>query len=215
MNTRVTTKEKLLNLLKKETEMTVNQLAEGLQITEMAVRKHLNTLERDSFIHVSEIRQPVGRPVQVFSLTSQADVLFPKNYDNLTVDFLNDLQEIQGDEIITHLFEKRSERLASKYSSYMQSNFSNEEMVEMLKDIQIEKGYMADVIKIDDNEFELIEHNCPIFEVSKNFKQACNCETNMFKEILNTKSVKRTSCKADGDHHCHFRINFNEDRKAD
>lgn len=214
-NTRLTTKEKLLNLLKKETEMTVNQMAEALEITPMAVRKHLNILERDSFIHISEMKQPLGRPVQVFSLTSLADELFPKSYDNLTLDFLNDLQEIQGDEIIDRLFEKRSERLADKYSSYMKHDFSNEEMVETLKDIQIDKGYMADVIKIDDNQFELIEHNCPIFEVSKSFKQACNCETNMFKEVLKTDSVQRTSCKSDGDNHCHFLINFNDDSSTD
>lgn len=210
-NTRITTKERLLDLLKKETELTVSQMAQALDITEMAVRKHLNILERDSFIHVTEVKQPLGRPVQVFSLTPKADVLFPKNYDNLTIDFLNDLQEIQGNEIINHLFEKRGKRLASKYLSYMKDGFSNEEMVGVLKEIQIDKGYMADVIKLDDNRFELIEHHCPIFEVAKNFKQACQCETNMFKEVLNTANVKRTSCKADGETHCHFLINFNEE----
>lgn len=210
-NNRLTTKEKLLNLLKKETKMTVSQIAEALEITEMAVRKHLNTLERDSFIRIDEMKQPVGRPVQVFSLTSQADVHFPKSYDNLTVDFLNDLQEIQGIEIIDRLFEKRSERLTDHYRSFMKEHFTHEEMVETLKDIQIEKGYMADVIKIDENRFELIEHNCPIFEVSKSFKQACHCETKLFKEVLGTKQIERTNCKADGDNHCHFLINFNKD----
>ncbi|KAA0955940.1 transcriptional regulator [Sporosarcina sp. ANT_H38] len=214
MDSRLTTKEKLLNLLKKETKMTVNQMAQALTITEMAVRKHLNILDRDSFIHISEVKQPLGRPIQVFSLTPQADVLFPKSYDNLTVDFLNDLQEIQGDEIIDRLFEKRSKRLADNYSPYMKNIVSNDEMVETLKNIQIEKGYMADVIKIDHNIFELIEHNCPIFEVSKKFKQACNCETNMFKEVLKTNSIRRTSCKADGENHCHFLINFNESSQS-
>ncbi|MFJ7933958.1 helix-turn-helix transcriptional regulator [Sporosarcina sp. NPDC096371] len=214
MATRLTTKEKLLNLLKKETEMTVSQMAQALEITEMAVRKHLNILERDSFIHISELKQPLGRPVQVFSLTSQADVLFPKSYDNLTVDFLNDLQALQGNDIIDHLFEKRRQRLADNYSSLMKNNLSNEEMVETLKAIQVEKGYMADVIKIDNNQFELIEHNCPIYEVAKNFKQACNCETNMFKEVLNTNNVRRTSCRADGDNHCHFLIGFDEDHAS-
>lgn len=210
-NNRLTTKEKILNLLKIETEMTVSQLAAALDITEMAIRKHLNVLERDAFIHIKEMKQPIGRPVQVFSLTSQAEVHFPKSYDHLTVDFLNDLREIQGDEIIDQLFEKRSERLANQYATAMKPHLTNEEMVETLKEIQIDKGYMADVIKIDDNQFELIEHNCPIFEVSRNFKQACNCETKMFKEVLGTNQIERTSCKADGDHHCHFLIDFQND----
>ena len=210
MTNRLSTKDKLLEILKKENEMTVNQMAQALGITEMAVRKHLNVLERDSFIRVTEVRQPVGRPVQVFSLTSQADELFPKQYDNLAVDFLNDLSEIQGNEIINRLFEKRAKRLAISYSSHMKSTLSNEEMVEKLKDIQIEKGYMADVVKLSDNQFELIEHNCPIFEVSKKYKQACHCETNMFKEVLNTNDVQRTKCKSDGDNNCHFLINFDD-----
>jgi len=208
--TRITTKDRLLNLLKKETEMTVSQMALSLDITEMAVRKHLNILERDAFIHVSEIKQPMGRPVQSFSLTPKADTLFPKNYDHLTLDFLNDLQEIQGNDIINFLFEKREKRLVNKYLGYMEEEFSNEQMVEVLKKIQIDKGYMADVVKINDNQFELIEYHCPIFEVAKNFKQACHCETNMFKEVLQADNVQRTSCKTDGDSHCHFLINFNE-----
>lgn len=210
-NSRLTTKEKLIDLLKKQNEMTVSQMAQALDITEMAVRKHLNILERDSFLHISEVKQPLGRPVQVFSLAPKADVLFPKNYDNLTLDFLNDLQEMQGNEIIDRLFENRGKRLAGKYFPFMKDVSSNEAMVETLKDIQIDKGYMADVIKIDEQQFELIEHHCPIFEVAKNFKQACHCETNMFKEVLNTEHVQRTSCKADGDHHCHFLIKFIED----
>ncbi|HLR75060.1 MAG TPA: metalloregulator ArsR/SmtB family transcription factor [Virgibacillus sp.] len=211
-NTRLTTKEKLINLLKKETEMTVNEMAEVLGITEMAVRKHLNVLERDSFLQVFEKKQPIGRPVQVYSLTPKAEVLFPKNYDHLTVDFLTDLQELQGNDIINQLFVKRSDRLADKYLSYMEPHFSNELMVEKLRDIQNEKGYMADMIKINEDRFELIEHNCPIFEVARNFEQACNCETNMFKEVLNIDHIRRTSCKADGDKHCHFLIDFSEDR---
>ena len=214
MDTRLTTKEKLLHLLKKETEMTVSQMAHALEITEMAVRKHLNILERDSFLHISELKQPLGRPVQVFSLTAKADVLFPKSYDHLTVDFLNDLQALQGNDIIDQLFEKRRQRLADNYSSHMNDSLSNEEKVVTLKDIQVEKGYMADVIKIDDNQFELIEHNCPIYEVAKNFDQACNCETNMFKEVLNTNRVRRTSCRADGDNHCHFLIAFDEENAS-
>lgn len=209
-NDRLTTKEKILHLLKVENEMTVSQMAAALEITEMAVRKHLNVLERDAFIRITEMKQPVGRPVQVFSLTSQAEVHFPKSYNHLTVDFLSDLQEIQGDEIIDRLFEKRKKRLTEQYSSSMKANLTNEEMVETLKDIQIEKGYMADVVKIDEHRFELIEHNCPIFEVARNFKQACHCETKMFKEVLGTDQIERTSCQADGDHHCHFLIDFQE-----
>ncbi len=209
---RLTTKEKILDLLKKRTKMTVSQLAQELEVTEMAVRKHLNALDRDAFLMTSEERQPMGRPVQYFSLSAKADKLFPKNYDNLTVDFLNDLHEMQGDEIIDRLFENRGKRLATKYTPFMEHAQTNSEKVQALRDIQVDKGYMADVIERTTNQFELIEHHCPIFEVAKNFKQACHCETSMFKDVLGTSQVERVKCKADGENHCHFMITFEEER---
>ncbi len=209
--TRATTKDKILDLLKKQTQMTVSQLAQELTITEMAVRKHLNALEKDSLLKISEEKRPVGRPVQFFSLSPEADRLFPKNYDNLTVDFLHDLQEMQGSEIIDQLFENRKKRLAGKYQPLLAKAVANEERINILRAIQEDKGYMADVVQIDQQQFELIEHHCPIFEVARNFKQACRCETNMFKEVLHTENIQRTTCKADGDNHCHFLITFEEE----
>lgn len=41
------------------------------------------------------------------------------------------------------------------------------EKVEKLTEIQNGKGYMADVTKIDDDTYEIVEHNCPIFASQK------------------------------------------------
>lgn len=202
---RVSTKEKILELLKKETNLTVSELSNHLGITEMAVRKHLNTLERDSLLAINEVRKPMGRPIQVYSLSSKADELFPNSYETLTIEFLKDLEELHGEDIIDFLLEKRSERQKNSYLPKMKDkNF--EEKVEELKKIQLSKGYMAGVKKINDETYELIEYNCPIFTVAKEYKQACNCETNMFKKVLGTEQVKRVTCKTDNEDHCRFLI---------
>lgn len=62
MDSRLSTKDKILELLKKEKSMTVSQLSKRLGITEMAVRKHLNMLERDSLLTVSEVKLTDGTP---------------------------------------------------------------------------------------------------------------------------------------------------------
>ncbi|HZG71669.1 MAG TPA: metalloregulator ArsR/SmtB family transcription factor [Chondromyces sp.] len=203
MGSRISTKDKILELLKKETRLTVSELAKALGITEMAVRKHLSVLERDSLLTIQELRQPMGRPLQVYSLSPKAEELFPKNYENMTIEFLHDLKELHGEGIIDYLLEKRSERLKNDYLPKMHSkNF--EEKIEELKNRQNAKGYMADVTKIDNETYELIEHNCPIFAVAKEFKKACSCETAMFKAVLETGNVERITCKADDDDHCRF-----------
>lgn len=209
MTVKTSTKDRILTLLKKENLLTVSELSSLLGITEMAVRKHLTTIERDGLLEINEVRQPMGRPLQVYSLSAKAQEAFPNNYGNLTVDFLHDLKELHGEDTIDYLFEKRSERLKNSYLPNM-ANKDPQQKVEALSNIQDEKGYMADFTKIDDNTYELIEYNCPISAVANNFKKACACETNLFKEVLGTDDVKRITCKADNDDHCRFLIKFKD-----
>jgi predicted ArsR family transcriptional regulator len=209
MTVKTSTKDKILTLLKKETQLTVSELSSSLGITEMAVRKHLTTLERNGLLTITEVRQPMGRPLQVYSLSSKAQEAFPNNYENLTVEFLHDLKELHGEDIIDYLLEKRSERLKNSYLPNM-TNKEPQQKIETLKNIQDQKGYMADSTKIDNNTYEIIEYNCPIFAVANSFKQACDCETELFKEVLGTDDVKRIECKADNDHHCRFLIKFKD-----
>jgi predicted ArsR family transcriptional regulator len=78
------TRKVILTMLKTQGPLSVNDMSKQLGITEMAVRRHLNTMERDSLVETKLVRQAMGRPTNVFSLTSAADDLFPKKYQNLT-----------------------------------------------------------------------------------------------------------------------------------
>ncbi|WP_456275981.1 helix-turn-helix transcriptional regulator [Bacillus sp. AK128] len=203
IKTKQTTRDLILDMLKTEVSMTVNQLTSRLNITHMAVRKHLDILEKDDLIKSDEVKQPMGRPLQVYSLTDKGEGSFPRNYEGMTLEFLHDIQEIHGDQSIQLLFEKRENRLTEEYKNRLPKASFSEKLVEMTN-IQNEKGYMAKLNQIDDHSFELVEYNCPIFSVAKEFKIACRCETNMFKNVLETDQVQRISCKTDGDDHCKF-----------
>ncbi|WP_353626140.1 winged helix-turn-helix transcriptional regulator [Bacillus sp. JCM 19041] len=90
------TKDKILELLKKQVELSVNQLAKELDLTQIAVRKQVNLLLNDGFINYREEKQEMGRPIQLFSVSAKGERLFPKNYEGMTVDFLNDIQDLHG-----------------------------------------------------------------------------------------------------------------------
>lgn len=201
------TRERILELLKKEVALSVNDLTNRLDITHMAVRKHLTSLENEELIKSQEMKQSMGRPLQTYSLTDKGDHVFPKNYEGITVEFLRDIEEIHGEESIQLLFEKRENRLTQEYKNRMNKKTTSEKIEEIVK-IQNEKGYMASANKLDDQTFELIEYNCPIYTVAQEFQTACRCETEMFKNVLETDHVRRVSCKTDGDHHCKFKFRF-------
>lgn len=208
-STRNSTKDKILHLLKKEIILTVNELTELLNITHMAVRNHLNVLEKESFIVSELVKQPMGRPLQTYSLSEKAETYFPKNYEGLSIEFLHDIKDLYGHESIQHIFNKREERLTKEYTSRMQDKTVLEKVSEISK-IQNEKGYMTDVTQIDDNTYELTEYNCPILSVANEFKLACHCETAMFKNVLGSSQVLRTCCRTEGDKNCKFLFKFDE-----
>jgi predicted ArsR family transcriptional regulator len=203
--TKKSTKDKILELLKKDGFMSVNDLTNRLSITHMAVRKHLSQLEKDALIQASELKQPVGRPLQIYSLTEKGERLFAKNYEGITLEFLRYLQELHGQESIDMLFHKREERLTKELSTKL-TPFSGAERVKELISIQNKKGYMADLIQTSPDTFELIEHNCPILAVAQVYTVACTCETKMLQNVLQTDDITRKSCKTDGSHHCTFFI---------
>lgn len=206
-NKQKTTKDKILHLLKKEGSLTVNDFTDCLQITHMAVRKHLTILEKDGLIQSELVKQPMGRPIQSFTLAEKAEHFFPKSYEGISIDLLHDVKELYGDDSVQQLFNKREERLTKEYISRMSDKNPSEKMKEMVE-IQNEKGYMADLAKVDDHTFEITEYNCPILEVAKEFKVACRCETEMLKNVLGTNTVNRTCCRTEGDNYCKFLVKF-------
>ncbi len=198
------TREHILDLLKKEVSLAVNELTERLHITHMAVRKHLTILEKDHLIQSVEIKQPMGRPLQMYSLTEKGEQLFPKNYESISVEFLRDIQELHGEETIQLLFDKREKRITNEYHIKVQEKQNLSEKIKELATLQNDKGYMTEVNQVDEHSYEMIEYNCPIYAVAKEFKIACRCETDMFKKVVGTEQVERICCKTDGDDHCRF-----------
>ncbi len=104
----MSTKDKILHLLKKDVSLSVNELTDYLEITYMAVRKHLNSLEKDGMITSQEVKQPMGKPLQTYLLTEKGESLFPKNYEGNTIEFLNDMKEMFGEDVVNTLFKKSS-----------------------------------------------------------------------------------------------------------
>ncbi len=188
------TRQVILTLLKRNKELTVSALATELDVTEMAIRRHLRELEKDELITSRLERQAMGRPIHRFYLTEKGSESFPRNYNDLSLGILKDLVNLSGTEIVDQLFEQRKERLFQKYQAEVTGSF--QERIEALARIQGEGGYMVEYKQVDDGSFEFIEYNCPIAQVAREYPIACSCEQQLFKRLLNTDHVERKSCIA-------------------
>jgi predicted ArsR family transcriptional regulator len=74
------TRGQIVALLRGSTK-TVDELAKQLELTDNAVRAHLATLERDGLVRQSGTRRGLRKPHYQYSLTAEAEDLFPKAYD--------------------------------------------------------------------------------------------------------------------------------------
>lgn len=211
-NQETNTRKTIITILRTEGPMSAGDLAERIGITEMAIRRHIATLERDNLIYPTTIRQPMGRPAKVYQLTEEADDLFPKNYHSLMLDILEDIVRVDGEDKIKEIFDQREDRLSAQLNELLDGK-SLEEKVQTLAEMQNSKGYLAKWERKDDGSYEIVEYNCPIAQVSKVYPETCSCETNVFRRVLGTE-VNRSQCLAEGGSCCVFKIQDLEEPQA-
>jgi predicted ArsR family transcriptional regulator len=190
--------------MKTKGSLSVNVMAKELGITEMAIRRHLNTLERDGLIEAKLTRQAMGRPMHLYSLTLLADDLFPKNYHHLTLDLLGELGSEDGDNMVGQLFERRKQKLFQKYRGRMEGKDLVGRVAE-LADIQNANGYMVRWEPDEAGNYVFTEFNCPITQVAKLYTDACHCELVLFRNLLGAE-VERTECLTKGGNKCAYLI---------
>lgn len=89
------TRQQILEILRRHSEVTVQELSRELGLTSVTVRHHLEILRSEGYITEPEIRRSStpGRPRYVYRLTSTAADLFPNNYSGLAAALLVALEE--------------------------------------------------------------------------------------------------------------------------
>lgn len=199
---RLSTKEEILTDLKRNGPISVSDLANNVGITEMAVRRHLNTLDRDDLIKVIVERQPMGRPTNLYSLTEKAEDYFPKNYKNFLKIVLDIIYKEKGDNAINDLILKIEEENRQTYQKKIGSFSCLKDKINSFVDLQSECGYMVEVDEYE-NEFRIKQYNCPIIAIAKEYNRLCESEKNLFSDIFKTE-VELLHSISKGDKYCEF-----------
>jgi DeoR family suf operon transcriptional repressor len=198
------TRRALVNTLKKRGEMSVEALAEHLEMTVSGVRQQLLGLERDGFVTYSDVREGPGRPRHVYRLTPAAHGLFPKAYAELT----NELLEYVDDSdpaLVEHIFRRRRERRIAGALERMEGRDFDAQIAELTV-ILDEDGYLADRERLEDGSWLITERNCAIFGVAMKYGQACGSELEFIRTVLPGAHVERVAHMVAGAHNCSYRI---------
>ncbi len=206
------TKQSILQYLLKQGQATAKQLAQTLNISPQAIRRHLNELEAEELIKYQSVQQGMGRPQHLYQLSSQGrDRLNPHRYGEFAVSFLDTLAETAGEEQVGKVLEKQWQRKASAYRDRLGQG-SLKQRVTKLVQLRQKEGYMAELHQVSQpqkQQFILVEHNCAISEVAESYPSVCGHELEMFAAVLPDCTVERTHWINDGEHRCGYLIQAN------
>ncbi|WP_439837742.1 helix-turn-helix transcriptional regulator [Aeromonas enteropelogenes] len=197
--------DKILFLLKSHGPQSAAALGEQLQMTSMGARQHLMTLEAEGWVGFSDEARGRGRPVRLWHLTEQAWQRFPDTHSDLTLQLIDNIQQLFGEVGMERLILQREQQQLARYQAHL-TQAGLADRLSALKALRAREGYMADIRQEEDGSWLLWESHCPICAAARACRGFCRSELEMFRQLLAPAEVEREQYLLDGDHRCLYRI---------
>jgi DeoR family suf operon transcriptional repressor len=198
------TRRTILQHIKMRGEAPTERIAARLEISLQGTRQHLLALERDGLIAHVEQRDGVGRPKFAYFLTPAGELLFPRNYADLTNEILEYVEDADP-ELLGRIFGRRAERrLAQARARTLGVAFADK--VEIIAQILDEDGYLAEFTVLEDGSSIITEHNCAVLSVALRYGHACSSELAFLQAAMPEANVVRIAHRIAGGHVCAYRV---------
>ncbi len=206
-------------LLRTHPGITVTDLARALSLSVVGVRRHLDSLAAEQLVvQVPAPREPgrAGRRPTGWRLSPAGLELFPRRYDALANDLLEDLAEEAGPETVQAVFARRTEKLVKRYQAALDGVDDPFERVRVLAALRDEGGYVTECRRGTDGDFLLVENNCAVHRVAERHDIVCSMELVLFRRVLGPDvEVTRQSHTMAGDPVCCYRVRFRTGEEGD
>ena len=203
------TRLRILQILQRNTNDTVEGLAKGVGLASATIRRHLDILQRDHLVAFSEVRKKTGRPEYSFYLTEEGQEALPKDYSKLLSGVIQQLSELSasdtrgkdGPGVLDLIFG----RLADEVVRPLKADMAGKGLGERIAALEIHLGDQSFLPEVDvsDGSLRIRLMNCPFRSVALQSKAVCSFDLNVISSVLDMK-VERKDCIHDGDSGCMY-----------
>lgn len=198
--------DRFLTLLKTRGPLSAAELAGELGITGEGARLQLLKLAEEGLLQFESISKGVGRPVQIWSLTPLGNARFPDTHTELTVDIIQTIKTVLGQEALDNVIQAREKNQQEKYNSALEGVTGIENRLTAFAAIRTGEGYLAEWRKEGDI-FLFIENHCPICCAAAHCDNICTSEMNTFISIIGEEvNVTRLDHIINGARRCVYKI---------
>ena len=201
------TRDAVARLILERGPQSAADLADALQLSPAAIRRHLDALAADGLLTEGRSRsngqRGRGRPARSYALTDAGRNAFPHAYDDLATTALRYLHETGGDTAINAFAEHRAAELAELLRGDVAAtgaDATSATRAEAMAGALSTHGYAA-TTETAAAGTQICQHHCPVAHVAAEFPQLCEAETRAFESVLGT-YVQRLATIAHGDGVC-------------
>jgi predicted ArsR family transcriptional regulator len=201
--------DRLLGVIKRRGPQSIADLALALDITAEAARQQLVKLAADGLVTPATERRGVGRPTQLWRLTSAGHGRFPDTHAELTLRLIDTVRSELGEAALDRLIRAREAQTEQVYGAALAAANSLAERVSLLAALRSREGYMAEWQK-DADCFLLVENHCPICAAATACQGFCRAELTVFRAVLGPDvAIERIDHILAGARRCAYRISPN------
>jgi predicted ArsR family transcriptional regulator len=194
---------RVLRSIQMRGKASIKDLAADLGVTASAVRLHLAQLQATGAIRTDKVREGVGRPYNVYSVTPQAQDLFHKDYGDLARLLLEEVSETQGPDALQDVLGRVSIRLANMYRDQVPGH-NLAERIQAWAELLDQRGVAVEIERTGQG-YALREYGCLYQNVATENRAVCEMERQVMTRLLDS-GVKLTQCVLDGHRRCQFNI---------
>jgi len=198
--------DRLLLLLKTKGPLATGVIAQELGITGEGARQQLQRLAEEGWVQFESISRGVGRPSLVWSLSDRGNRRFPDTHAELTVQLINTIRDVLGDEALGNVIMAREHKALLRYYDILVLEDGLEAKVRRFAALRSSDGYLAECRKEGEG-YLLIENHCPICAAANACHDICKVELQTFQQIFKEwATVERLDHAIEGARHCAYRI---------
>ena len=201
--------------------MTIRALAAHLDITYEAVRQQMAELVGAGWVATSGARtragggtaaMPGSKPgpaSRQYRLSAAAEHLFPKHYDELSVELVRHVWERFGGAGVVEILARMTDARVARWAPRLEGLTLKQKLKALSSLYEDKDAYMQ--VEWKDGGPALIERNCPFFNVAQKHPAICSVSVNTLERLLGLKVVREQRFQA-GDGRCVFRVRLDEPR---
>lgn len=196
----------LQQLLQERSGLTVDGLAQRLDISRTAVNQHLASLMQNGFVAAGESRKTGGRPQRVYALTDRGHHLFPKQYSWFSSLMINSMKEEFGSEATARYLRKIAAHLVEDMHPPGKDISEPERLtilVEVMNELAYEAAPAADPAHPGDLMIEA--KNCVYHDLAREHPEVCQFDLELLSRFMGM-DVTQEECMLRGGQSCRFRF---------